>query len=75
MGIIKSVGQTRGRGFDDSTNLVWLLSVPACADVLIVLQDIVGLSYTVSKVRKDYSRARMKRNAHDIKLLVELFRG
>ena len=34
MVIIKSVGGlTRGRGFDDSTSIVWLLSAPACDKV------------------------------------------
>ena len=45
MGSVKSVGGlTRGRGFVQSTSLVWLLSMPACAYVNNALQEVTGLT-------------------------------
>ena len=52
---------------------MWLLYAPACDEVLRAIQEITGLTNTVSKAH-DCSSARMKRDADDIQSLVELFR-
>ena len=42
---IKSVGGlTRGRGFEESTSLIWLLSMPACGEVHKAMQEVSGKS-------------------------------
>ena len=62
MGSIKSVGGlTRGRGFEESTSLVWLLSRTACAEVHKSMQEVTGLSNTDEKaIHRDLTPARMK---------------
>ena len=41
MGSIKSAdGLTRGRGFEELTSLMWLLSVPACGEVHKALKEV-----------------------------------
>ena len=61
MGSIKFVGGlTRGRGFDDSTSLVWLLSGPSYGKVIRAMQEKTGLSNAVSKAHKDCLIAIMK---------------
>lgn len=43
--VIKTVGGlTRGRGFKESTSLIWLLSLPACGELHKAMQDVTGLS-------------------------------
>ena len=73
MGNIKSVGGlTRGRGFEESTSLVWLLSRPACAEVHKAMQEVTCLSNTYEKaVHKDLTPARMKRDAKDLQSLLD----
>ena len=55
-------------------SLVWFLSASACGEVFRAIQEIIVFLNTVSKVYKDCSRARMKRDADDIQSLVEFFR-
>ena len=73
MGNIKSVGGlTRGRGFEESTSLVWLLSRPACAEVHKTMQEVTGLSNTEEKaVHKNLTPARMKHDAKDLQSLLD----
>ena len=64
MGSITSVGGlTRGRGFEELTSLLWLLSMPACGEVHKALMEVTGLTSTDEKVvHKDLSQARIKRD-------------
>ena len=65
---IKSVGGlTRGRGFKDSSSLVWLLSMPACGEVHKAIREVTGLDSTDSvKTHKDLEPARRKHDAKDV---------
>ena len=68
MGCLKSGGMlTRGRGFEDSPNLIWLLSAPACGEVCKAMETISGLISTTSK---DVSKARMVGDANDIQNII-----
>ena len=62
---VKAVGGlTRGRGFEQSTSLIWLLSTPACAEVNRTMREVTGLQDTNdAEVHKDRSAARMTRDA------------
>ena len=75
MGSIKSAGGlTRGRGFDESTSLIWSLSSPACAEVHRVLQVVTGLSCVDSEqMHKDLSQARLTKDAEDLQCLHNYF--
>ena len=53
MGSVKSVGGlTRGRRFDDTTSLAWLLSTPACGEVSRAIHEVAGLSRDASNIHK-----------------------
>ncbi len=75
MGSIKSLGGlTRGRGFDESTSLIWSLSSPACAEVHRALQEVTGLSGVKSgQMHKDLSQARLAKDAKDLQCLLNYF--
>jgi hypothetical protein len=66
MGSVKSVGGlTRGRGFEESTSLIWLLSTPACGEVHKVMQEVTGHSSTsAGEIQKDLAPAKLKRDAN-----------
>ena len=69
-------GLTRGRGFDQTTSLVWLLSTPACAEVNRVIRDVTDLQDTNTsdeEVHKDRSAARMDRDAEDVQTILHYF--
>ena len=71
---VKSQGElTRGRGMNASQRLVWLLSMPACAQVNLAIQTLNGVRYECSKQHKDLGKARQTRDMRDtFKLLVTL---
>lgn len=73
MASVKSVGGlTRGRGFQDSTSLIWLLSMPVCAEVHEALQEVTGLAITGSgEMHKDLAPARIKRDAKDLQAILD----
>ena len=74
MGSIKSVGGlTRGRGFDDSTSLVWLLSMPTCAEIHKAIEEVCDANDTGVDVHKDLSKARLHRDAKDMQSIIYFF--
>ena len=75
MGSIKSVGGlTRGWGFEESTRLVWLLSMPACEEVHNAIQDVRNLcSQGDNEVHKDLMKARITRDSKDIQCILDFF--
>ena len=72
---VKAVGGlTRGRGFEQSTRLIWLLSTPACAEANRAMREVTGLQDTSdADVHKDRSAARMARDAKDVQTIVHYF--
>jgi hypothetical protein len=75
MGSIKSVfGLTRGRGFEKSTRLVWLLSMPACGEVHNTMQDVTNLcSQGDIEIHKDLMKARITRDSKNIQCILDFF--
>lgn len=72
---IKAVGGlTRGRGFEQTTSLIWLMSSPACAEINRAMTEVTGLQdVKETVVHKDRSAARMTRDAKDAQLLLNYF--
>ena len=58
-------GLTRGSGITESQRLVWLLSIPACAQVNCAIQELTEVSYTTSDQHKDVSKSRQERDMTD----------
>ena len=47
-----SGGLTRGTGFGERQRLVWLLSMPACAEINSAMQTLSGVTFTTSEQHK-----------------------
>ena len=58
-------GLTRGHGMTDIQRLVWLLSMPACADVSHSMQEFTGVSCNTCEQHKDATQSRIKRDSED----------
>lgn len=66
-------GLTRGRGMNEIQRLVWLLSMPACAQVNLAMQTLTGIRYESSEQHKELGKARQNRDMRDTyKLLATL---
>lgn len=67
-----SGGLTRGRGMSE-TRLVWVMSMPACADINNAMQSLTGTDFntsdqhTCSEQHKEATQARMERDHSDTK--------
>ena len=58
-------GLTRGRGMAEMQRLVWLLSMPACADITHSMQELTGVCCNTSEQHKDSTQSRIKRDTED----------
>ena len=56
-------GLTRGRGMSETQHLVWLMSMPACADINNSMQNLTGTNFLMSEQHKDTTKARRARSA------------
>lgn len=63
-------GLTRGRGMSETQPLVWLLSMPACADVNNAMQNLTGVRYHTSEQHEDTTQARQERDHKDTNELI-----
>lgn len=54
----------------ESQRLIWLLSMPACADVNNAMQNLTGVMYHTSDQHKDTTKARKERDYKDTNELV-----
>ncbi len=72
---IKSTGGglTRGRGFNESTRLLFLLSRPACAEVSQSIFEIAGFSSNTGDGHRDMAASRIRRDMSDIQKLLQVF--
>ena len=66
-------GLTRGRGMTEIQRLVWVLSMPACANVNKAMQKLTGVSYQTSEQHRDVSTARQARDVCDTRALINYF--
>ena len=63
-------GLTRGKGMSEMQRLVWLLSMPACAEINGAMQALTGASYVTSEQHKDCGEARQQRDYADMKKIM-----
>ena len=66
-----SGGITRGRGMTEQQRLLWLLSMPACAEVNQAMQELTGVNYNTGEQNKDMSKARQARDWKDTLAVVQ----
>lgn len=60
-------GLTRGKGFSETQRLLWVLSMPACAEINISMQQFTNVKYSTSEQHKEATDARVARDAKDTK--------
>ena len=60
-----SGGLTGGKGINEHRQLVWLLSMPICAETNRVMQSLSGVDFNSGKQNKDICKARMQRDLKD----------
>ena len=48
-----SGGLTRGRGMTENQRLLWLLSMPSCAEINFTMQELTGTLYQTSEQHKE----------------------
>ena len=65
-----SGGLTRGTGFGERQRLVWLLSMPACAEINSAMQTLSGVTLTTSEQYKETGATRQARDHKDTHTLV-----
>ena len=58
-------GLTQGKGMTETQRLLWVMSMPACANMNDAMQKFTGVSYETSDQHKDMSKARQARDAND----------
>ena len=64
-------GLTRGRGMSEAQRTLWLLSMPACAEMNHAMQNFSGTNYATSEQHQDASLSRRNRDSHDVKQVVD----
>ena len=68
-----SGGLTRGCGMTENQHLLWLLSVPSCAEINFTMQELTGTLYQTSEQHKESCSNRKKRDIEDtFKILAAL---
>ena len=72
-GIKSSGGLTHGRGFSESSRVLFLLSSPICADVSQSIFQLTGLSPNDGDGYRDLTAARIRRDMSDIDKLLQAF--
>lgn len=58
-------GLTRGRGFSETQRLLWVLAMPACAEINNSMQQLTNVKYSTSPQYKEATDARVARVAKD----------
>ena len=65
-----SGGLTRGRGFGDTQRTSWLLSAPACAEVISKMRQLADLEPSDDITHKESSASRKSTNHNDLRALL-----
>ena len=65
-----SGGLTQGRGMSETQRLVWLMSMPSCAEVNNAMQNLTGVMYHTSEQHKETTKARQERDYKDTNELI-----
>ena len=58
-------GLTRGKDMAETQRLLWVMLMPACANMNDAMQKFTGVSYETSDQHKDISKARQVRDVND----------
>ena len=67
-------GLTRGRGLSETQRALWVLSMPACADISNSLQEFTGEKYVSSDQHVEASITRIERDTKDRHTIISFLR-
>ena len=70
-----SGGLTRGRGMTEQQHLMWLLSMPACAEVNQAMQELTGVNCSTGEQNNDLRKAIQARDWKDTLAVVQYLQG
>ena len=65
-----SGGLTRERGMTERQQVIWLLSMPACAEMNRAMLELTGVSYSTGEQNKDMTKFRQARDMKDTRTLL-----
>ena len=65
-----SAGLTRGHGMTERQRVIWLLSMPACADMSHAMLELTGDRYSTSEQNEDMTKSRQARDMKDNRKLL-----
>ena len=65
-----SGGLTRGREMPEQKRLIWLLSMPACAEVNLAMQELTGVNHNTGEQNTYLTVARQTRDMEDGRLSI-----
>ena len=68
-----SGGLTRGRGMTEQQRLVWVLSMPVCAEFNKAMQELTGVNYNTGEQNKDMTKSRQARDWKDTHTILSYF--
>jgi hypothetical protein len=68
-------GLTRGRGMSESQRTLWLLSMPACAEMNQSMQEFSGMNFVTSEQHQDASSSRRNRDSNDANQVLQFFQA
>ncbi len=68
-----SGGLTRGRGMTEQQRLVWVLSMPVCAEFNKAMQELTGVNYNTGEQNKDMIKSRQARDWKDTHTILSYF--
>jgi hypothetical protein len=71
-GLKSTGGLTRGRGFNESTRLLFLLSRPLCAEVSHSIVEVAGLSSDEDDGHREQTSLRIQRDMSDISKVLQV---
>ena len=66
-----SGGLTRGRGMDEITRNIWILSRPVCTSTIEHLRSLLNINYQTSYQHAKLSEAVLKRDQEDMRIMTE----
>ena len=69
-----SGGLTRGRGMTEVGRALWVLSMPACADISYAMQELTGELFVNSDQHKEAAATRIERDGKDRNTLLNFLR-
>ena len=64
-------GLTRGTGFNELQNTLWVMSMPTCSSYNLAMQELTNVVYETSEQHKSLSHSRIEKDKDDVQKVVD----